>query len=478
MSVRNRAEEQGEIDPVQVAATNSGETPAVSVPRGALDEWSPTLRLAVPVILAELSWMAMGVVDTLMVGGLGPEAIGAVGLGGILHFVVVVFGIGLLVGLDPVVAQAIGGGRLDEARSGLVQGVVLAVVASPPLIGLQYLLAGRIEALGVAPGVTALTAPYLKAMAWSTGPLMVFSAFRHYLQAAGRPRAVTFAMASANVINWLGNWLLIRGHLGLPALGVIGSGWSTLAARVYLAAVVVAATLDFQRGRQSARPRAALRFDPTLFMRLVRLGLPAALHYTIEIGAFGLATTLAARLGPASLAAHQVALNVASVTFMVPLGISTAASVRVGHATGRGDPAGVAAAGWAAIGLGAAAMGMAALVLLAIPETIAGAFSDDPATLAVATRLLRVAAGFQLFDGLQIATIGALRGLGDTRTAMVANLVAHWVIGLPVGALLGLALGWGVVGLWLGLSTGLIVTAFTLLLAWSRRTATLGGAVP
>lgn len=458
---------------MQAGATQAVVIGAANARRGVRGEWGPTLHLAVPVIVAELSWMAMGVVDTVMVGSLGPEAIGAVGLGGMLHFVVVVFGIGILVGLDPVVAQAFGGGRLDDARRGLVQGVYLAAIASPPLIGLQYLLAWRIEVLGVGPEVAALAALYMKAMAWSTGSLMVFSAFRHYLQAAGRPRAVTFAMASANVINWLGNWLLIRGHLGFPALGVIGSGWSTLAARVYLMAVVIAATVFLERGRGRTTPPVGLGLEPARFASLVRLGLPAALHFTIEIGAFALATTLAARLGPASLAAHQVVLNVASVTFMVPLGISTAASVRVGHAIGRVDPAGAAAAGWAAIGLGGAAMGLAALVLVAIPRTIAGAFTDDPATLAAATRLLRVAAGFQLFDGLQIATIGALRGLGDTRTAMVANLVAHWGIGLPVGAGLGFALGWGVVGLWLGLSIGLIATALSLLIVWSRRAAVL-----
>ncbi len=438
--------------------------------RGVRGEWGPTIRLAVPVIASELSWMVMTTVDTLMVGGLGPEAIGAVSLGGILHFVVVIFGIGLLLGLDPIVAQAFGAGRLGEARRGLVQGVYLAAITTPPMVGLQYLLADRVAALGVGPGVAALTGPYLEVMAWSTGPLMIFSACRHYLQAAGLARAVTWAMVSANLINWLGNWLLIRGRLGLPALGVVGSGWSTLAARIYMAAVVVAATILLERGRGGTTGRFPFGFDPARFAKLVRLGLPAALHLTIEIGAFGLAAVLAGRLGPVALAAHQVVMNVSGLTFMVPLGISAAASIRVGYATGRGDPAEAAAAGWAAIGLGAAAMGLCAVVLLAIPRTIAAAFTDDPATLALATQLLRVAAGFQLFDGLQIATIGALRGLGDTRTAMVANLVAHWAIGLPLGAWLGFWLGWGVIGLWLGLSTGLIVTAITLLAAWSRRT--------
>ena len=442
---------------------------AAEARQGVRVEWVPTLRLAAPVVISELSWMAMGVVDTLMVGGLGPEAIGAVSLGGMLHIAVAIFGYGLLLGMDPIVAQAIGAGRVGEARRGLVQGVYLAVLTTPPMVALQFLLADNVTALGVGPGVAAMTGPYMKAMAWSTGPLLAFSAFRHYLQAAGRARAVTWAMASANLINWLGNWLLIRGHFGLPALGVLGSGWSTLAARIYMATVVAAATAILEAGRSDGAGHFPFGFDPARFARLVRLGLPAALQLTIEIGAFGAATVLAGRLGPASLAAHQVVMNVSATTFMVPLGISAAASVRVGHAVGRGDPIGAAAAGWSAIGIAVAAMGISAVVLLTIPRTIAGAFTDDPATRALATVLLRIAAGFQLFDGLQIASIGALRGLGDTRTAMVANLIAHWGIGLPVGALLGLRLGGGVVGLWLGLSTGLIVTAATLLVAWSRR---------
>jgi MATE family multidrug resistance protein len=381
---------------------------------------------------------------------------------------VVIFGVGLLLGMDPIVAQAFGAGRLGEARRGLVQGVYLALIATPPMVWLQLVLADHVEMLGADPGVASLVGPYLRAMAWSTGPLMVFATFRHYLQAAGRPRAVTWAMASANLINWLGNWLLIRGHFGLPALGVVGSGWSTLAARIYLAAVVAAAAVVLERGRGPVE-RVSFGLDPKRFARLVRLGLPAALHLTIEVGAFGVATALAGRLGPAALAAHQVVLNVSSVTFMVPLGISAAASVRVGHAVGRGDRTGATAAGWAAIGLGAAAMGIAAVVLLAIPRTIAGAFTDDSATLALATWLLRIAAGFQLFDGLQVSTVGALRGLGDTRTAMVAHFIAHWAIGLPLGAWLAMGLGQGVVGLWVGLSIGLIVSAVVLLAAWSRR---------
>jgi len=308
-------------------------------------------------------------------------------------------------------------------------------------------------------------------MAWSTGPLMVFEAFRHYLLAAGRPRAVTVAMASANLVNWPGNWLLIRGHFGLPALGVLGSGWSTLAARIYMAAVVVVAAIYLERGRRRAAGRVSLSLDLAHFARLLRLGLPAAFQLTTEFGAFALATALAGRFGPASLAAHQVLMSVSGMTFMVPLGISTAASVRVGHAVGRRDPAGAAAAGWAAIGLGASAMGLAAVVLLLIPRTLAAAFTDDPATLDLAAALLRIAAGFQLFDGLQVTTIGALRGLGDTKTAMVANLVSHWAMGLPVGACFGFWLGWGVIGLWLGLSCGLVMTAAVLLVGWSRRIA-------
>jgi MATE family multidrug resistance protein len=434
-------------------------------------QWGPTIRLALPVIFAELGWMAMSIVDTIMVGGLGAEAIGAVGLGGVVHFSVVIFGMGLLLGLDTLVSQAYGARRLDEGQRCLIQGLYLSAILTGPLMLLQFALADRLLDFGVTPEVAALSRAIMRPLAWGTLPLLLLGAFRRYLQAVGAVRPVMLAPVLGNLINWFGNWLLIRGHLGFPALGVMGSGWSTTWSRIVMAGVLVAATVLRERGGNQAFWQVPLGLDPGRMLRLIRLGLPAALQITLEVGVFAVATALAGRLDAASLAAHQIALNISSVTFMVPLGIASAGSVRVGHAIGRRDPAGAGSAGWAAIGLGVGVMAVAGVVLVCFPRAIASFFSDDPGVLATSLRLLWVAACFQLFDGLQVVTTGVLRGAGDTRTAMFTGLVAYWAIGLPVGAWLGLVRGWGVLGLWIGLSTGLIVTAIVLIAAWQRLVA-------
>jgi MATE family multidrug resistance protein len=222
----------------------------------------------------------------------------------------------------------------------------------------------------------------------------------------------------------------------------------------------------------------ARRFDATWLRRLVALGFPAASTVALEVGVFAAATALAGRLGPVAAASHQIALNIAALAFMVPLGLSSAGAVRVGHAVGARNPSRASAAGWTAILLSLAFMSFAAALFLLIPRTLIGFFSRDAAVLSLGSSLLFVAAIFQLFDGLQIVTTGVLRGLGDTRTPMMTNLAAHWLFGLPVGYTLCFIAGYGVIGLWVGLSTGLIIAGGVLLFVWNRRIHRLPGALP
>ena len=212
-----------------------------------------------------------------------------------------------------------------------------------------------------------------------------------------------------------------------------------------------------------------LRIEPSRVGRLLALGWPAAVQTTLELGVFAAVTAIAARLEPSTLAAHQVVLNLAGLTFMVPLGISAAGGIRVGHAVGRGDAHGARRAGWMALALGAVFMSAAAATFIAVPEPILRVFTTDPSVIETGVILLFVAAIFQLFDGLQVVATGILRGLGDTRTAMLSNLVGHWAIGLPTGYVLCFTLGWGVVGLWIGLSTGLVLVGLVLVPVWHRR---------
>ncbi len=436
-------------------------------------ELGPTLTLALPVIAAELGWMGMGVVDTIIVGRLGAEAIGAVGLGSMAFFAVAVFGMGILLGLDTVVAQAFGGGDLNACHRALVQGVYLAIAMTPPLMALTIGANPVLRAIGVNPSVIREAAPYIQVISLSTLPLLIYAAFRRYLQGMGIVRPVMFALVTANIVNALGNWAFVYGRLGLPAMGVTGSAWATTVSRAYMALYLVVYTLFIARRGKTGLLETSRRPDWPLLKRLVILGLPAALHVTLEVGVFAAATALTARLDASSLAAHQIVLNISSVTFMIPFGLASAGAVRVGHAIGRKDPEAAARAGWTTLALGAAFMLVAALTLCVVPRTILGAFTDDPLVTAIGVSLLFVVAGFQLFDGVQAVATGNLRGTGDTHTAMACNLVAHWGIGLPIGYVLAFPLKMGVLGLWLGLSAGLIAAGTVLLRVWILKTGAL-----
>ncbi|MFH1731573.1 MAG: MATE family efflux transporter [Planctomycetota bacterium] len=434
------------------------------------------LSLAVPVIMAEVGWVLMGIVDTIMVGPLGPAAIGAVGVGSMLFLALAVFGIGLLLGLDTLVSQSFGAGRVDECHRWLHHGVALALLLTPLLTGVAWLGTAALDAWGFAPEVRVLTGPYLGIVIWSTLPLLLYAAFRRYLQAINAVGPVMFALLSANVVNAIANWVLVYGRLGAPALGTNGAAWATVASRVYMAGVLLAAIVWHDRRQASGLFDVPPVIEPARLRRLVTLGLPAALQVVLEMGVFAGASALAGRLAPAALAAHQIVLNMAAFTFMVPLGLSSAAAVRVGQAVGRGDSPGAARAGWTALAVGLSFMAVAALTFLLIPATLVRLFTPDPAVVRIGVSLLFIAAVFQLFDGMQGVLTGALRGVGDTRTPMLWNLAGHWFLGLPFGYSLCFVWGWGVSGLWVGLSTGLILVGLVLLFVWTRRVGTLAGA--
>mgnify|MGYP001036396535 CR=1 FL=1 len=427
------------------------------------------LSLAGPVVLAELAWVGMSVVDTVMVGRVGAGAIGAVGLGSVLYYSIGIFGMGLLLGLDTLVSQAFGAGRLEECNRSLLHGVYLSFLVTPVLMGLVWLMIPHLPALDIHADVLPEAVAYLKAVTWSTLPLLLYAAFRRYLQAINQVRVVMFALISANLINALVNWTLIYGNLGAPKLGVVGAGWATCLSRVYMAAVLIVAAILHDRSANMGLFRISFRPDIRIFRRLMSLGLPASLQMTLEVGVFGAATALAARTDPVSLAAHQIVLNIATVTFMVPLGIASAAAVRVGQAVGRRDPAGSRRAGWTSLLLGGSFMAMAGLSFFLFPRHWLQIFTADGTVITTGMSILVIAALFQLFDGLQVVATGALRGFGDTRTPMLTNLFGHWAIGLPVGYALGFVGGWGIRGLWTGLSLGLIVVGSVLLGVWARR---------
>lgn len=438
-----------------------------------------TARLALPLIVAELGWMSMGLVDTIMVGRLPNSAIaiGATGLGQSLYHLIAIFGGGLLLGMDTFVAQAHGRKDVKDARHTLVNGLVLALLLTPLLMLFVSFWPPLMQRFGISTELVGPMQPFLSALNWGTLPLLAYFALRRYLQAVNVAMPITFALVSANIVNAIGNWALIYGHLGFRAYGITGSGWSTFFARCYMATVLAITLIWVEtKGPLSARGmwRAlrrndVVRIDPRRIWALVKLGAPAAGQILLEIGAFSAATALCAKLGPVQLSGHEIALNCAAFTFMVPLGISAAAAVRVGQSLGRQDIAGARRAGWSSILLGAAFMSCSGLVFLSIPKVLARAFSPNAEVVAVGSTLLLVAAAFQLFDGVQVVTTGALRGAGDTKTPMLANFVAYYFIGLPLGYVLAFRLHWGALGIWIGLCSGLIVVGSLLIFAWHKK---------
>lgn len=434
-------------------------------------ELPPMLRLATPIVAAEIGWMTMAVVDTMMVGRLpnSADAIGAVSLGSILFYAVAIFGTGMMLGLDTLVSHAFGAGRIEDCHHSLYNGVYLSLGMGPLLMGAIWLWPFALQRMRIDRNVLTLATPYLNALNWGLFPLLLFFVFRRYLQAINRAAPVMFALISANLVNLFGDYALIYGHFGARAMGAVGSGWATAISRMYMAIVLLGYIIYNDHRHQTGLREVSGRPNFRRIRHLVSLGVPAGAQLTIEVGVFAAAAALIAKLGAIPLASHQIALNTASFTYMVPLGIGSAAAVRVGHALGRGDVAAARLSGWTAIGLGGAFMSCMAVAFWTVPHWIVRIFTPDERIMESATVLLFVAAFFQLFDGLQAVATGALRGTGDTRTPMICHGAGYWVIGLPLGYLLCFHFKYGAPGMWTGLCLALILIGIALFLAWHRK---------
>ena len=425
------------------------------------------LALATPLVLAELGWMVMGIVDTMFVGRVSAEAVGAVSVGTTVFYTISIVAGGLLLGLDTLVAQAYGAGDPADGRHSLVNSIWLVLILVPCVMLAVWGVIPLLAWSGVNPEVLSKTRPYIGALNWSTAPLLIFFALRRYLQANNVVKPIMYTLIGANLVNIAGNWLFVFGNLGAPRLGAEGSGWATFVARLLMAVALAVVVARHESGFR-------WRFDYKRMRELVVLGIPAAAQMGLEFTVWTTCTLLAGRFAAELLAGHQIALTMVSTTFMMPLGISSAAAVRVGHAIGRGDGSGAARSGWMAVRLGSVAMSAAALVLLLFPEMIARFFTPNAAIIQTAAPILRVAAFFQLFDGFQVVTTGALRGTGNTSTPALCHFAGYWLLGLPLGIWLafGQTAFWRpmqALGLWIGLSAGVIMIGSVLLWFWTRK---------
>ena len=405
--------------------------------------------------------VSQGLVDTAMVGRVTATELGAVTLGNVYFFSVVVFGMGLLFALDPLVSQAFGAEDHDEIEVSIQRGLLLSVGLAAVTSVLLAVAEPVFILLRQPPEVIPVAAGYARALIGGMLPFYGFIVFRQVLQAVGRVAPVVWTIVLANLLNAGANWVLIYGNLGAPAMGALGSGWATTVSRWFMFACALwlgrrVLTAYLRRMRREVLLAAPLR-------RIMRLGSPIGLQLFLEFGAFGAIGVSMGWLGTNAIAGHQIALNLAAFAFMIPLGISQAAAVLVGRAVGNGDPNRARRSGGAAVLLCSLVMLVTAAVFLGVPGLLADQFTTDAGVAAIAAALIPVAGMFQLFDGLQVVCTGALRGVADTLRPMIYNVLGFWVFGMPVSLWLGFGRGMGPVGLWWGLAGGLGAVAVLLL---------------
>jgi MATE family multidrug resistance protein len=432
-------------------------------------ELRATLALAAPLAAANLAQMAMGVTNTVMVGRLGAVPLAAAGLGGMLYFTVGVILQGVLSAVAPLAAHALGGGNRRAAGRVAGAGLVLALVFALPFVAALTSLDVLLRALGYDAVLAAEIGRYLRAISWGGPGFLAFAVMRSLLAALSHTRPVMAVLLACVVGNAALNWVLIFGHLGAPALGVAGSGYAS-AINHWLMLAGLALCARVMPGLAALRVlRNAFAANWTEITKILRLGLPIGGMRGIEVGVFMTAGILMGLLGPAALGGHQLVLNCAGITFMVPLGLSQAVTVRVAYELGAGRPASARRACSTALALGAFLMAATAVVLWTFPELIIAAYVDttDPTnhdTVQIARRLIAIAALFQVFDGVQVIAAGALRGYRDTFVPMVLAVTGYWGVGFVGGWVLAFPLGYGAVGLWWGLALGLAVVAILLAL--------------
>ena len=427
-------------------------------------------RLAAPLVTAQVAAMSLWVIDVIMLGQVSVHALDAASLGRLWMFGTSILTIGLLLGLDPVAAQAYGAGD----RRGLVlagqRGLVSVLLLAPVWLGLALSTGPALELSGQDPALAAEAHRYVLAQLPGLPCFFGYIVLRHWLQAQGRMKPIMWATISVNAVNVFFNWLLIFGHWGLPALGAVGAGVATGIAMVYVFAFLAVAAHGLGEGSpwRGWRGWGRTVLHGRSIGRMLALGAPVGLQMGLEYWAFSITTLWAGWLGHDPLAAHTVAVSISSLTFMVPMGISFAAVTRVGNLVGAGEHHAAQRAGWVALGLGAAAMGVAAVGLVLGRRLLPDLFSDDVAVIALCASILPIAGAFQVVDGLQVVGSGVLRGMGRTVPAALINLLGFYAVALPLAYLLAFRAGHGLAGLWWGLAAGLTTVA-GLLLVWIHR---------
>jgi MATE family multidrug resistance protein len=424
--------------------------------------------LAYPVMISMLGQVMTGVADSIMIGWTGAVPLAASSLANVFFTVLLFFGVGVSYAITPIVAEASGAGderRIIEAlRHGLLINVVVSVILMTLVFGGQEAL----RHIGQPTDVVELAIPYLLIITLSIFPTMVFQSFRQFAEGLHRTRMAMVIMIVGNLLNVGLNYVLIYGTWIFPELGLNGAGWATLIARIVMA-VWMAAYVYYGRWFTAFRDGFRLgNYSKALINRMLHIGIPAGAQFIFEAAAFGFSAVMMGWLGANTLAAHQIAINLATVSYMTTSGLGAAATIRVGTFLGQRDGVAVRRAGFTLIGLAVLVMLLWAVAFIAGKNFLPSLYINDAAVLSIAAPLMVIAGFFQLSDGMQVVCAGALRGLQDVKVPSLLIFVAYWVLALPIGYLLAFPLGYGATGIWLGLLLGLTLTAGAMVWRFNR----------
>jgi MATE family multidrug resistance protein len=450
---------------------------AASLPaRATLHEVRETARLGVPLAMAQLGQIAINTTDVLILGRLGPEALAAASLAMSLFYPSLLFAVGVVTAVAPLVAQARGARRPREVRRAVRQGLWVTAAISAPLMLLLWYVRPILAALGQDPAVLVGSQTFMHAFVWGLLPATGFVVLRCFVSAFGRTRAVIAVTFAGVGLNAVLNYGLVFGRFGLPRLELLGSGLASSLVNAGMFLALLAYAVRARPFRRYAVLGRSWQPDGAMFRTILQLGLPIGLAILLEVAMFSSAVLLMGLIGTLQVAAHQVTIQLAAAAFMIPLGIGHAATLRVGLAFGGGDPAGVRRAGLVACGLGTVFTTLSALAFWFVPHLLVGPFLDasDPEARIVAgmaIAFLQIAALFQLVDGLQVIGASALRGMSDTRIPMLYAGIGYWLVGFPSCALLAFPLGLGGAGIWFGLAIGLAATAALMMTRFWRLSA-------
>ena len=428
-----------------------------------------TFQLAYPVIIGQLGIIMMGVVDSLMVGKLGAAPLAAASLGNGTAFIIMIIGIGLSYAVTPLVAIAVGAGKFEDCGIYFRQSLLVNSVASVIIAVIIYFAADLIQYLDQPEEVQKQAVSYMRIIGLSAIPLLLFQSYKQFIEGLSVMRPAMIITLLANLVNAFANWILIYGNLGFPALELNGAGWATFASRVFMSLALMGFVMNNKFFKQYDVSFHYRSINWTVIKKILSLGLPSGFQYFFEVGAFAFAVIMIGWLGTAQLAAHQIALNLASISFMAVLGISVAGSIRVGNAVGMKDIAETRRAGFTASLIGASIMMVAGITFIALRDFLPTLYVNDEVVISYASSLLIIAALFQISDGTQAVGIGILRGLTDVKIPTAITFIAYWIVGLPVGYLLGFTYDLGVQGVWIGLLMGLTTSAILLTLRFNSR---------